>query len=237
MTPRLLLSLALASTSALAVACGSSAPPPPKTSGPSTSGKPRKAEKAPEMDAEIGALDERQVTKTFERLMASIDRCQDDRRKTDGLDFLSGDVEVELKIDKSGRVAESRLTTTTIGDRGTERCILAALRGADWPKPQGGRHGVARSSFQLPMKGDRDAVAWDAAKVSGELAKARSALTACTKGKRATVTMYVDTAGKVLAVGVAGLDDGASDCVAAEAARWKLPSPGGWPAKVTFTVD
>lgn len=227
----------LLSFAAGVAACSKSPPPPPKTAEPpATTAQPKK-DKVPDMDAEIGALDEKQVTKTFERLMGAIDRCQDDRRKADKLDFLSGEVALEVKVAKDGRAVEAKLTTTTLGDRATEKCILGAVRGADWPKPQGGRHGIAKSSFQLPMKGDRDAVAWEPTKVSSELSRTKGALAACTKGQKGRVTVYVDTNGKVLAAGASGFDDAASDCVTNEAAKMKFSSPGGWPAKVTFSVD
>ncbi|MCC6645570.1 MAG: hypothetical protein IT374_08375 [Polyangiaceae bacterium] len=226
----------------LLCACGGGGGSEPAPRSPDAAPTARaRREAAPDVKGEIGALDAKAVTATFEGAMKKVEACQDDRRRADErLDFLSGEVSVEVRVTEAGAARAVWLTRSTVGDRATERCIVAALGAAAWPKPQGGREGIAKNGFTLPMKGDRDAVAWDAAKVAGELAKARAALAACTKGGHAEVTLYVDAQGKVITAGAASAADGgdaAADCLAREVSKLKFSSPGGWPAKVTATVD
>jgi len=226
--------------SALASGCGSSAPPPAKEPDKKPEPKAQKST-VPDIKGEIGALDERAVTKTFERLMRKVEVCQDERRKqNEKLDFVAGDVALEIRVKEDGSAREVFLTRTTIGDRALEKCIVGEARKIDWPKPVGGREGIAKNGFSLPMKGDRDAVAWDESKVTTELGRVRGALRGCKAPKGTQVTLYVDASGKVLAGGASSSADGgeaAADCLVEQASKMKLPSPGGWPAKVTFSVE
>jgi hypothetical protein len=51
--------------------------------------------------------------------------------------------------------------------------------------------------------------------------------------------MYVDTSGKVLAVGVTPPDESGEesvDCLVGVLKDAKMPSPGSWPAKVSFQL-
>ena len=54
-----------------------------------------------------------------------------------------------------------------------------------------------------------------------------------------TATVYVDPDGGALTAGVASSDDSgeeAADCVVGVLKDAKYPSPGSWPAKVTFEL-
>jgi len=118
-----------------------------------------------------------------------------------------------------------------------EKCLLDAVMGARWPKPDGG-DAEARYSLELQAQG-RPATDWSSDKVAAALGKAGSALDQCTSGTSGFKgTLYVGPGGHVLAAGVAvPSKDGATkaDCVAKVLGKLKgLPSPGSWPAKVTF---
>ncbi len=218
-------------------ACGTQATEPPPRAPEQKPASRAKRDAVPDIKGEIGALDAAAVTAVFEGAMKKVEACQDDRRKRDDrLDFLSGEVAVEVRVTEAGAAREVTLTKSTLGDRVVERCIVSALKAASWPRPQGGREGIAKNGFSLPMKGDREAVPWEAVKVSSELAKAKGALHACTKGGPTELTMYVGVDGKVLSAGASGVD-AAADCLASEASKLKFSSPGGRPAKVTATVD
>ena len=54
-----------------------------------------------------------------------------------------------------------------------------------------------------------------------------------------TATVYVDPDGAAVTAGVASSDDSgeaAADCVVSVLKGAKYPSPGSWPAKVTFEL-
>jgi hypothetical protein len=237
---RSLLALIAAPASLFVIGCGSAPPPPPEAAPQTTSQRPRRSS-TPDIQADIGGLNADDVQRAFQKLMPRIEQCQDDRRKeVDKLDFLAGDVSIEVHVDGSGQAKDAFLARTTLGDRATEKCIIDAVKKSSWPKPVGGREGIAKSDFQLPMKGERDAVAWDKGKVAENVNRAKSAFRSCSSGGGAEITAYVDSDGKVISAGASQTKQGgdaAADCLAAATKGVKMPSPGGWPAKVTFTLD
>lgn len=253
---------ALATTlSLLAMAlsgCGSSAPHPatPDTSAASepatsastktstasgASAKPSKS--APAVSQEVGSLDKQAVEQQFGALTKRAEKCQEDRRKqVEKLDFLAGQIEVEIRVLEDGQIKSVLAPRSSVGDRIVEKCILDAARTLSWPKPEGGREGIAKSTLSLPMRGDRDAVAWDAAKAASAVSKAKAAVGKCRGDKSFSVeaTAYVDTDGKVIAAGLS-LPDAAqaesADCIADALRAMSFASPGGWPAKVSFSIN
>jgi hypothetical protein len=152
---------------------------------------------------------------------------------------LSGAAKFFLRIGEDGTARYVYLEDSELGDRETEKCILDAARAASWPKPDGGE-AEARYNMELPLQSTRPPNDWAQEKVASALAKHGSAIDKCKAGTPGTfrATMYVGTGGKVLAAGVAATTrDGAdkADCLAEALVKLKgLPSPGSWPAKVSF---
>lgn len=227
------------------VACGSPKPPEaPKVEPKSTEAdKPVARKKSgPSVESEIGALDKDATIRAFNSLIPRIEKCQDDRRaKEERLDFLAGDIAIKVRIKTDGTARWAYLTRSTLGDRPLETCILEAAKRVSWPKPQGGE-GLAENELTVPMKGDRDAVAWPPEKVTKEIPNIKGQLNGCRQGKQGTfkLTAYVDKDGKVISAGAATPveeADGSAECMVKTVRGWQLPSPGGFPAKVTFAVD
>jgi hypothetical protein len=229
----------------LTAGCSSAPPPTAEAPGPQSKATStrRSAGNAPDIKQAVGALDQKEVKQTFTSLLQKVEQCQDDRRKqNDRLDFLAGDVKIEVRVNESGAASSVTLLQTTLGDRVVEKCIADAARALRWPRPQGGLEGIAGNEFSLPVKAERDAVAWGSEKADGPLARGRSALAACKAGSkgRVDVTAYVDTDGKVITAGASQPDPtkpGMADCLADATRKLTFPSPGGWPAKITFAVD
>jgi hypothetical protein len=94
--------------------------------------------------------------------------------------------------------------------------------------------------MELPLQSTRPPSDWSTDKVAKSLGKSGDDIDKCKAGANATfhATMYVGPGGKVLAAGVAASSkDGAekADCLAGVLEKLKgLPSPGSWPAKVSF---
>lgn len=190
--------------------------------------------------AEIGGLSEEKVDKAFKSALSDFQRCLDDGAKR--VEFLGGSVSFFIKIDESGKVDHAHLEKSTMGDRVTEKCMLDSLRSKHWPKPVGGLHGLARKSFDFDPPNDvRAPTSWDGDRVSDTVSKLSRKLSACKKGAHGAfeATLYVATDGSVLSAGVTPPDEPGEadvDCLvdALKAASW--PSPGSWPAKVTFSL-
>jgi hypothetical protein len=190
--------------------------------------------------AEIGGLNEEKVDKTFQRALSDFQRCLDDGAKR--VEFLGGSVSFFLKIDAQGKVDHAHLEKSTIGDRETEKCMLSSLRTKKWPKPVGGIHGLARKSFDFDPPNDvRAPTSWDSEHVSDAVGKLSRKVSACKKGDSGAfeATVYVSTDGSVLAAGVTPPNEAGEsdvDCLVSALKAATLPSPGSWPAKVTFSL-
>jgi len=233
-----LASLWLIGSSAFAcLACGEAAPAP-KTADDKPNVEERHGSR-PTMSSEIGGLDEEKVNSAFESSLSGLQRCL--QQGSSRVEFLGGSVSFFVKIDTEGKVDGAYLEKSTLGDRDTEKCMLEALRTRKWPKPVGGEHGLARKSFDFDPPNDVRAPAeYDEQHLNKGLGKISSKLASCKNGRGSyEATMYVAIDGSVLSAGVTPPDeDGESsvDCLVSTLKSASFPSPGSWPAKVTFTL-
>jgi hypothetical protein len=227
----------LAFTTSLIVGCGDSAPPA-KTADDEPQTEKRHSG-GPEVSSEIGGLDEEKVNAAFESTLSGLERCL--QQGASRVEFLGGSVSFFVKIDLEGKVDGAYLEKSTLGDRDTEKCMLGALRSRHWPKPVGGEHGLARKSFDFDPPNDVRAPAdYDQDHLGKGLDKISSKLSSC-KGAKGSyeATMYVATDGSVLSASVTPpSEDGEDsvDCLVSTLKGASFPSPGSWPAKVTFTL-
>jgi hypothetical protein len=178
-----------------AFACGGSQPPP-KTEEAAKDDKPvSEGGSGLTMEQELGSLDESAVSKKFDELLnGKLEECHKQGR--DRLEFLSGDAKVFLRIGKDGRVKYGHFEESTIGDRDTEKCVLDALSGADWPKPKGGE-GEARHTFGWSAGGERAPTPWAPEKVNTALEESKEIKQGVAKCKAGItgdfrVTAYVE---------------------------------------------
>lgn len=190
--------------------------------------------------SEIGGLNEEEVDSAFKRSVVALQACVN--RGAERVEFLGGSVAFFLKINGAGKVEHAHLERSTLGDRATEKCMLAELKRRSWPKPVGGEHGLARKSFDFDPPNDvRPATEWDAEEVSEPLAELKARIDECKAGGSGDfeATAYVATDGSVLAASVTPPDesgDASVDCLVEAVESTKFPSPGSWPAKVTFSL-
>ena len=222
----------------LLVACGDSAPPP-KTADDKPETEEHHHTSKLSVSSEIGGLDEVKVNAAFESSLSGLERCL--QQGASRVEFLGGSVSFFVKIDMGGKVDGAYLEKSTLGDRDTEKCMLDAVRSKHWPKPVGGEHGLARKSFDFDPPNDVRAPAdYDQDHLGKGLDKIASKLASCKNAKGSyEATMYVATDGSVLSAGVTPPnEDGeeAVDCLVSTLKGAAFPSPGSWPAKITFTL-
>jgi hypothetical protein len=223
----------------LALSCGSNTAPvqAPRAAQPA---KPAAQEQQIAVSSEVGALDEDAVNSVFERAQRSLMGCA--KKGASRVELLGGDIAFYVGIDQSGRAADARVERSTIGDRGTETCMLAVLRGHAWPKPVGGRKGQVHKSFAFDMPSDaRPPVEWTADDVKSSVKKIRKQLQECGSDGSGTyqITAYIDTQGTPISVGAASPEpvaDSQIDCLVAVVKGSKFKSPGSYPAKVSFEL-
>jgi hypothetical protein len=215
-------------------ACGGGEPPP-KAPEPVH----EEAHAAPvhlKAASELGEVDPAAVKRAFSKLDDKFMDCQKHRK----VELVAGNVKFFLRIANDGSARWAYLEESELGDRETEKCLLDVVTSAQWPKPDSG-DAEAHYNMELPLDG-RPPNDWAPEKITNILAKHGEAIDKCKAGASASfkATVYVGSGGKVLAAGVAtSAKDGADkvDCLADVLGKMKgLPSPGSWPAKVSFNL-
>lgn len=190
----------------------------------------------PEMMAEFGGMNEEKVSRVFKNVQPDLATCL--MKGYERVEFLGGEVRFLVNVNLSGRAESAFIEGSDLGDYETERCMLNHLADQKWPKPVGGKIGPARSSIAFDAPSDvRPPVQWESGDVREALARGSSSLQACGEGGPFVITAYVSTAGSVLSAGVAYSDaagDEAAACLVKAVRSLKFPSPGSWPAKVSF---
>jgi hypothetical protein len=222
-----------------AIGCGGGELPP-KGPEAATEAAPTPVKRpALKVRSELGSVDPGAVKKAFGALDDKFMGCQ--KRALDRVEVLSGSVKFFVRIGEDGAARWTYLEGSELGDRDTEKCLLEAVRGAQWPRPDGG-DAEARYGMELPLQSTRPANDWSSDKVAAALGKHGEAIDRCKAGASGTfhATMYVGPGGKVLAAGMAtSSKDGEdkADCLTDVLLKLKgLPSPGSWPAKVGFDL-
>ena len=221
------------------VSCGGEKPEAktPMSEPQAVAVKPEKTG-GPQVSQELGSIDERAVSSTMEHLGGRLESCHQQGRGR--VEYLSGDVKIFLRIDTGGHVRYGYFEESTIGDHETEKCFLDAVMNASFPQPDGGEAEV-RYTTGIRPSGGRPPNDWGADKV----ADAITAAMPCKAGASVDfqVTMYVvegnGKSGKVQAVGVSAPNKDAStkiECIIKAIKDAKVPTPGTWPAKVSFKL-
>jgi hypothetical protein len=236
---RAALATCMVATASLGIAgCGGSEPPP-KTSAAAPPDVKEFAGPV-SVSSEIGGLNAERVDATFSTALAGFKRCLDEGAER--VEFLGGSVSFFVKINAEGRLDHAHVEHSTLGDRDTEKCMLSVLRAKRWPKPVGGMHGLAHKSFEFDPPNDvRPPADWRRDRVSPTLGKLSHKLGECKDDARGSfeATIYVNTEGRVLSASVTPPDEAGEssvDCLVEMLRSATFPSPGSWPAKVTFTL-
>jgi hypothetical protein len=189
------------------------------------------------MASELGTIDPGTVKKSFARLDDKFAVCQ--TRGIEHISVLAGTAKFFLRIGSDGAAKWAYLEDSDIGDAETERCLVRVVMDAQWPQPDGGDAEV-RYSLELALNAQRPPNDWPADKVTSAIARQTSAIDRCKQGSSATfrATLYVGPGGRVLTAGIAtssreGVDK--SECLEKVLLKLHgLPTPGSWPAKVSF---
>lgn len=235
------LGILAAAALALAAGCGGTTT---TTEGPKTGGgeSTQSGGGTPNFEAEVGALDQDKVQATIDRTSGKLTSCF-----TDGLrrvPFLGGEIRFALRIGQDGAARVAYLKESTLGDRRTEACMLEALRSASWPAPVGGKEGLADGGFSFdPSPDERPPVDMDPERLGKDLGKVKGVLSKCRESANAgpiKATMYIDTDGKPMSIGVATADvkgEEAASCVVDALQGMKFPSPGSYAGKVSIPAD
>jgi len=216
-----------------AIACGNSTPPP-KAPEPEPEPTQRPVKSQMQTSSELGTIDPKKIKAAFVGLESKFLACQ--KQRLGEIEVIAGNVKFFVRISADGATKWVYLLESEIGDRETEKCLIDVVKAASWPKPDGGDVEV-QYGFELPQQSTRDATPWSVDKIAHMIGPVEK----CKGGSNATytVTAYVAEGGKVIGVGVAAPEKDADDkidCVVKAVKKLKPPSPGSWPAKVSFKI-
>ena len=226
---------------AAASGCGAAPPPPVEAPKPVDDDASRHRSAAPSVTSEIGGMDETRVTQTFQHVSTGLTGCYEKGQQR--VAYLAGEVRFAVRVAMDGSARWAFVKDSTLGDRETEVCMLGVLRATSWPRPQGGEGLVEGPVTFEPSGEEKPPVAWTPDQLGPAYKNAKFKLGQCRKKagtKALKATMYVDTDGKALAVGVSSTDekgDAAADCVIDALKKLKFRSPGGYASKVSVTIE
>jgi hypothetical protein len=234
--------LLLPAAAVLLAACSSAPPPAPRaTLEPEPDPAPaRPAPQGVAASAELGSLDERGAEQSFRDSLDGFDACI--RNGVERLEFIGGSIEFAVKVDSSRHAMQVWAAESTLGDRGTEKCMFDVLRSVSWPAPEGGPVGIARNAFEFkPRRGTITPAVWDAGRISRTLAKLDGRINECRGdgSPQLLITLYIGDGGKALGGGAASAepaDEGTVDCVVEALLAADYPSPERTPTKVRFQL-
>jgi len=186
-----------------------------------------------------GTIPAAAVSQVVTARMDDLVRCVTSRASSN--DVLSGSVTIGFVIAVDGTTRVARIASSDVGDVDAERCMTRIGSGLRFRRPTGGEADVTEQ-VRVPLDPEvRPPVVWTADRVSRTAGPsiARLATRCRVSGGRVRVTAYVGPGGNVMSVGgfasVPALDSTVS-CVAEGVRRLPMPSPGSYPAKVSFDV-
>jgi hypothetical protein len=225
---------------ALAAGCGSAEPTPATPADDAASTPASPAGNGMGVQSEIGALDEQKVQQTFSRASQQLSRCF--AKGVQRIPYMGGEIRFKVRVKEDGAARWAYVKDSTLGDHDTEACMVEALRSTSWPAPVGGE-GLAENSFTFePSSDERPPVAWTPEQLGKPYKQAQRALAACRRKAQSPLkaTLYIDTDGKPLSVGVSTADergDHAIPCVIEALRELTFPSPGSYASKVSIEID
>ncbi len=223
----------------LAAGCGGSGKDPSTEPAAASEGSERPEPRAQDELAITGlrgTLSQSEIQNALEPRMLKFSRCV--QRRSGDLEWLSGKVDLTFHIALDGSVANVFPSASSMGDRETERCMLDVAKSVHFPAPHGGEADFSWP-LEVPLDSDvRAPITWDPAQFNAVLLmNAETALATCIGAF--SITAYIDSDGHVVAAGAAA--DNASDaekldCISDAIKTWTFPSPGSYPAKVSFNL-
>lgn len=205
-------------------------------SAEATSGREREAaaNESVQVEGLMGTISATAVQRGIEPRMGRFLRCFTERYEA--VEVLGGRFDMAFRVARDGSVLWVYPRASTIGDRETERCLLGVAAGIRFSAPQGGE-----AEFAYPIEIDapedvRPPTFWDPSRVAEAVERQASRLQC--PGHFA-VTVYIEPGGEVVAAGASSREQVSAeqlDCVAGAVAGWTMPTPGSYPAKVTFDL-
>ncbi len=217
-------------------ACHSADAPPPEAPPSPEIAVERAPQRTARIEAQRGGMNQEEVERTFFALQPEVQACLE--RGSARLEPLGGSFTVTLRIKLDGSVRSAYLSSSTLGDRESERCVLRAASAAAWPRPKSGEGEV---SHTYTFDGMVEVHTWDGKRMRSAMSTIMKKLWKCVSGVRGrfTATVYVRGDGRVMSAGVAPPSAAAeekSDCIAETLTTFNFGRQPRRVSKVTFPI-
>ncbi len=187
----------------------------------------------------LGTLPQRNIRQVMGGAESEVTACY--TRRQEAVAPLAGRVAFKLRVATDGSVRWAIPTTSTLGDREAEECMMQRLGQLRFERPC---NGEAEVSWSVELAGGEDArpaTEWPASRLDAVVRQHQAALHACRRGSTdpVSVTLYAAPDGTVAAAGASVATAEAvavTACIVREVRGWRLPSPGSWFARATIEV-
>ena len=225
----------LAAAVATLVGCGGGATPKAAVADEPVVAKKEAAAKAT-FSQQVGGMNHEAVEKMFGRLQERVIGCLE--QGSSRVEGIGGTFTLDLRIAMDGQVRWVHLSSSNLGDRETERCILDAARARTWPKPKGGEGEISHTYDVEPTV---PVHVLEAKRLRAAMPEIRKQVWKCFGGARGRfeTTLYIKRSGRVASAGAAPprhQDDEKVDCLVDVLTGLSF----GWQrhemTKVTFTL-
>jgi hypothetical protein len=216
-----------------AIGCGAN--PPPPVIAPAAPAVEKIDTGPSSYESEIGGMNEYAVEDAFKAMARPIEKCLEGGSSR--VEALGGSFTVSFRVDRKGATRWAFMKASTLGDRGTESCVLDLVRRETWPKPLSGE-GLAQKSFDIEPGAKLQVL--DSNKVRQVVKLAATRTASCRKGVQGafSATAYLEPNGHVRTAGVAPPNEhgeSVADCMIDEIQKLKFTATGKL-AKVTFEM-
>lgn len=184
-----------------------------------------------------GTLTQPEIQGALEPKLPKLLRCVQQRLSE--LEVLSGTITFTFQVATNGEVVAVSPSSSTLGDRGVERCMLEVAAATRFPPPHGGDAEFAWP-LEIPIDPEvRPPVELPSELVRDALGPQLAELAARCGGGPVVATVYVDPEGRALSAGVAApgiANPGQLDCISEAVRALSFPSPGSYLGKTRFTI-
>ena len=202
---------------------------------------PERVEKPPEAESEIGGLNEEAVNAAFAALRPGVLHCAE--QGASKTSTLGGDIKVKVRIDRAGAARWAYVSESSLGDRETEKCVLA-LRAERRPGRSPSAARASPKSLRSRSDAAKEPVLVEENKVSRDVARARRRRAALhRRAVRGTFTATAQRRAerhKVSAVGVSAPNELAEDAcrlhVVEELLKLRFRTGVGKATKLSFDL-
>jgi hypothetical protein len=226
-----------------AIGCGSSRPP--VVEKPVVEEKPvEKPTETSDIEYDLGSIDPNIAQQRFDAIKGQWNDCYTAEHAKN--ETLAGVIKFTVRTNKDGSVKWAYVTSTDLGDREVERCVIESVKQQNFGPPMDAKEGeIKDKSYGWELDGDEDRPAdpGDVSQVLPALKKAQKKISECRSKNAAqgtfTATIYVAPKGKPKSVGVAISDpsgDSAIDCIVDVLTHITYRNPSSWTTKITVEL-